>query len=163
LNVRRFRSMPILQVRPTAGAMVTLFVAERRLDRLVGLAGLPALDQGYGLLIPRCRSVHTFGMRFALDVLFVVRCGGGFEVVECRSAVPPRRIVRASQAAHKRRGLGVIELAPGLGLCDRPAARLQPQHLLHALGQIPVPVPDQLHRRRHEHRPHDRGIEQDRH
>ena len=26
-----------------------------------------------GLLIPRCRSVHTYGMRFPLDLLFLGR------------------------------------------------------------------------------------------
>lgn len=46
-------------------------VAATPLARLRGLAGLARLPAGHGLLIPRCRSVHTLGMRFALDVLFL--------------------------------------------------------------------------------------------
>ena len=43
--------------------------------RLLGLALLPRSRAGGGLLIPRCRSVHSFGMRFALDVYFLDREG----------------------------------------------------------------------------------------
>jgi uncharacterized protein len=39
--------------------------------RLLGLALLPRERAGAGLLIPRCASVHTFGMRFVLDVVFL--------------------------------------------------------------------------------------------
>ena len=40
-------------------------------SRLLGLALLRREHAGAGLLIPRCRSVHTFGMRFPIDVLFL--------------------------------------------------------------------------------------------
>jgi uncharacterized membrane protein (UPF0127 family) len=43
--------------------------------RLLGLAGLDRHDAGAGLLIPRCASVHTFGMRFALDLHFLDETG----------------------------------------------------------------------------------------
>ena len=39
-------------------------------SRLLGLALLGRERAGPGLLIPRCRSVHTFGMRFPIDVAF---------------------------------------------------------------------------------------------
>jgi hypothetical protein len=39
--------------------------------RLLGLAHLDLDEAGEGLLIPACSSVHTFGMRFALDVVFI--------------------------------------------------------------------------------------------
>src|SRR5262245_52399763 len=39
-------------------------VATSRRSRLLGLALLRRERAGPGLLIPRCRSVHTFGMRF---------------------------------------------------------------------------------------------------
>jgi uncharacterized membrane protein (UPF0127 family) len=41
--------------------------------RLLGLALLPDLDPNEALVIPHCTSVHTFGMRFELDVVFVDR------------------------------------------------------------------------------------------
>jgi uncharacterized protein len=40
-------------------------------SRLLGLALLGSVPSGHALLIPDCRSVHTFGMRFAIDVAFL--------------------------------------------------------------------------------------------
>ncbi len=39
--------------------------------RLLGLAGLPRERAGAGLLLPRCAGVHTFGMRFRIDLVFL--------------------------------------------------------------------------------------------
>ena len=69
--------------------------------RLLGLAGLHRGESGTGLFIPRCRSVHTFGMRFRLDVLFLDREG---MLVGSRLGLPPRRI------AVERRAASVLEL-----------------------------------------------------
>jgi uncharacterized membrane protein (UPF0127 family) len=71
-------------------------VASTLLSRLLGLALLSRRRAGAGLLIPRCRSVHTFGMRFALDLLWLDDQG---RVIELGRDVPPRRIVRCSAAA----------------------------------------------------------------
>ncbi len=60
-------------------------------SRLLGLARLDASEAGPGLLIPRCRSVHTFGMRFELDLVFLDRHGRPLAV---RRRVPPGRVVR---------------------------------------------------------------------
>jgi len=46
-------------------------VANDPLSRLLGLALLDRHRAPEGLLIPRCRSVHTYGMRFPLDLLFL--------------------------------------------------------------------------------------------
>ena len=59
--------------------------------RLLGLALLDRGLAGEGLLIPRCRSVHTFGMRFALDLVFLTAEG---RVLTLRREVPPGRIAR---------------------------------------------------------------------
>jgi uncharacterized membrane protein (UPF0127 family) len=64
-------------------------VAVGFLARLRGLSGLDREQAGPGLLIPRCASVHTFGMRFALDLLFLDREG---RVLAVRLRVPSRRI-----------------------------------------------------------------------
>jgi hypothetical protein len=71
-------------------------VATTRFARLLGLAHLDRDRAGAGLLIPRCRSVHTFGMRFDLDLLFLDRGGA---VVSARLAVPPRRLIRPQSGA----------------------------------------------------------------
>jgi uncharacterized protein len=73
----------------------TVSVATGRRSRLLGLAWLRRERAGEGLLIPRCSSVHTFGMRFALDLHFFAADGS---VIETRRAVPRRRIVRCPGA-----------------------------------------------------------------
>lgn len=76
-------------------------------SRLLGLALLPRGRAGPGLLIPRCSAVHSFGMRFALTLLFLDRDG---RVIALRR-LPPRRLARCRGAA------AVLELpeAPGAG------------------------------------------------
>lgn len=64
--------------------------------RLLGLAWRDQAAAGPGLLIPRCASVHTFGMRFALDVFFLDRAG---RVISVRRRVPPRRVLWQRGAA----------------------------------------------------------------
>jgi uncharacterized membrane protein (UPF0127 family) len=80
---------------------LTVPVATTHLSRLLGLALLRRARAGRGLLIPRCRSVHTFGMRFRLDVLFLDERG---HVLELRRAVPPCRVLRC------RGAMAVLEL-----------------------------------------------------
>jgi uncharacterized protein len=65
-------------------------------SRLLGLSLLSRERAGPGLLIPRCSSVHTFGMRFELDVLFL---DDGGRVIELRRSVPPARVVRCAAAS----------------------------------------------------------------
>jgi uncharacterized membrane protein (UPF0127 family) len=88
---RRLLSLPRCQA---AGREVPVAVGFRA--RLLGLAYLDLADAGPGLLLPRCSSVHTFGMKFALDVYFLGRDG---EILEVRRAVPPRRFVACRGAA----------------------------------------------------------------
>jgi uncharacterized protein len=71
-------------------------VATTWASRLLGLALLARERAGAGLLIPGCRSVHTVGMRFALDLLFLDRHG---LVVEFCRDVPPGRVFRCPRAA----------------------------------------------------------------
>ncbi len=48
-----------------------LLVARTLLARARGLALRRDLPAGVALLIPRCRSVHTFTMRFPLDLVWL--------------------------------------------------------------------------------------------
>ena len=76
-------------------------VAERVLtafdsaQRRKGLLGRDALAEGSALIIAPCNAVHTFFMRFAIDIAFVARDG---RVVKTRSAVRPSRIAFAVRA-----------------------------------------------------------------
>jgi uncharacterized membrane protein (UPF0127 family) len=65
-------------------------VAEGFRSRLLGLAGLPYEQAGLGLLIPRCAGVHTFGMRFALDLVFL---DADDRALALFVRVPPRRLL----------------------------------------------------------------------
>lgn len=96
IGVRRFDPLPL---RSVAGDEVPVAIGVRA--RLLGLALLDREAAGPGLLIPRCAAVHTFGMRFALDVYFL---GPDEEILDLRRAVPPRRFV-----AH-RGAVAVLEL-----------------------------------------------------
>ena len=58
-------------------------------SRLVGLLRHQRLSDGEGLLLPSCRAIHTFGMRFAIDVVFVDRSG---RVVALQSQMGPGRL-----------------------------------------------------------------------
>jgi uncharacterized membrane protein (UPF0127 family) len=46
-------------------------VAETPGSRRRGLLGTDSLDDGEGLLILPCHQVHTFGMRYPIDIIFV--------------------------------------------------------------------------------------------
>ena len=63
--------------------------------RLVGLAGRRSLPAGVALEIPRCRSVHTFGMRFAVDLAWL---DGERRVLRVDRGVPPWRVRSCLQA-----------------------------------------------------------------
>ena len=57
-------------------------VAERAADRRRGLLGRDGLEPGTGMLLRPCSSVHTFFMRFRIDVVFLDRDGRVLRVVQ---------------------------------------------------------------------------------
>ena len=63
-------------------------VAERTRARLLGLAWLREAP-ACALLLPRTRSVHTFGMRFALDLVWL---DGEGRAVRVDRGVGPKRL-----------------------------------------------------------------------
>jgi uncharacterized membrane protein (UPF0127 family) len=77
---------------------VTVSITETARERMRGLLGHDQLSADHALLIKRCGSVHTFGMRFAIDVVFLDR----FErAVAVHHDVGKRRMLfnfRATQA-----------------------------------------------------------------
>jgi hypothetical protein len=90
LLAQRLRRLPVATV---LGREVR--VARRPGVRFLGLAHLDREEACPGLLIPRCSSVHTFGMRFPLDLYFLGERG---EVVAVRRGVPPRRLAFCGRA-----------------------------------------------------------------
>ena len=88
--------------------------AARRRERMRGLARLDAMPDDYALLIPRCRSVHTFTMRFPLDLIWLGRDG---RVVRIDENVPPRRLrtcVRARSVVEANAGTARAFVSAGL-------------------------------------------------
>ena len=66
-------------------------VAANMWARMRGLLGHPPLKSGEGLLLQGEQAIHTVGMSFPIDVLFLDRTG---QVVHLMSALPPWRFSR---------------------------------------------------------------------
>ena len=73
-------------------------------SRNKGLLQRESLPEGSALIIAPCSAVHTFFMKFPIDVVFVSKDG---RVLKVRTAVPAWRMTGAL------RGFCVIELAAG--------------------------------------------------
>jgi uncharacterized membrane protein (UPF0127 family) len=111
---------PLLQ-RPTAA----LTIRNQRNGRMLANHLLPAFDSrtrragllhhesladGHAMLIAPSNAVHTFFMRFSIDLAFITREG---RVVKIRASVRPWRVAAAFRA------YAVIELPAGtLARCD---------------------------------------------
>ena len=80
--------------------------ASNPFSRFLGLMGRSRLEEGGGLLIEPCSSIHTFFMRFPIDVVFIDRDS---RVVKIAENVKPWRIMLGGKGAH-----AVVELAGGV-------------------------------------------------
>jgi uncharacterized protein len=81
-------------------------VPRSRRERTRGLLGRDGLGPAEGLLIRRCRSIHTFGMRFAIDAVLLDRRDRVVAVVRMR---PGRLLLPRPRVRH------VLEVAAGSG------------------------------------------------
>ena len=68
---------------------LTVVQASTGKARRRGLARLDALPPDHALAIPWCPAVHTFGMRFSLDLIWLARDGS---TVRVDRDVAPRRM-----------------------------------------------------------------------
>lgn len=94
-----------LRVATTAGA------------RMRGLIGRTELTAGEGLLLSPCKQVHTFGMRYPIDVVF---CDRTWRVTRVVRAMRPRRVGRVEWRARH-----TVELPQGGAARLHPGDRLQ--------------------------------------
>ena len=97
-------------------------------SRKRGLLGRDGLPPGHALVIAPCNMVHTFFMRFAIDVLIVSRRG---VVLKVAPAVPARRLVGAWS------GFAVVELAAG-ALAASATRKGDVVHLEAAVPDAPI-------------------------
>ncbi|MCS7252434.1 MAG: DUF192 domain-containing protein [Armatimonadota bacterium] len=58
-------------------------------ERVRGLLGTSELKDGFGMLIVPCSSIHTFFMRYPIDVAFL---DGKMRIVHLVESLPPWRI-----------------------------------------------------------------------
>jgi uncharacterized protein len=105
-------------------------VARSPRSRLLGMALRRRPPPDTGLLIPRCRSVHTFGMRFTLDLVWLDRAG---RVLAVDEGVPPCRV------RVRRDAFAVVEVAAGNSGRIRAMAEPQRNRLAVALDpRVPI-------------------------
>jgi len=96
--------MQVLNVTRQTFLATHMEVADSGPKRNKGLLGRDGLAQGEGLWIVPCEAVHTFAMRFAIDLVYLDR---NRKIKKLRSAVPPWRL-SGCLTAHS-----IIELPPG--------------------------------------------------
>ncbi|HUF58118.1 MAG TPA: DUF192 domain-containing protein [Actinomycetota bacterium] len=109
--------MKVVQMEGPGGGWRVL-VPQTRRERMRGLRGHPPPGLREAMLLPDCRSVHTFGMKEPISVVLLDR---QMTVIEVRCCRPGRMIVPRRGARH------VLETAGGsdLRIGDRfsPARR----------------------------------------
>jgi len=84
---------------------VKLTHAHTVFSRMKGLLGRNSLNEGEGLLISPCKGVHTFGMKFPIDV--IVLDNNNYVIAVSNSLAPNRMTPLYMRAA------SVIELPAG--------------------------------------------------
>ncbi len=87
-------------------------IADTSRTRKVGLLKHTKLEKGEGLWITPCEAVHTIGMKFPIDIVFLNKKR---RVIKIRSEVPKWRIA-ASLWAHS-----ILELPSGTAVATRTA------------------------------------------
>ena len=79
-------------------------ITETLLERNRGLLVLAPLQHGQGLLIMNCMSIHTLGMHYPIDLIYLNRA---LQIIKLVSAIAPRR------ASICWRARSVLEAYPG--------------------------------------------------
>lgn len=92
-------------------------------ERGVGLLGRPASRAGPGLWIVPCRGVHTFGMRFSLDIIVL---DSQSRVLAVHWRVRPLRILLPRRGDHSVLEIPSGRLATG-AICVGVHLRLEPE------------------------------------
>jgi hypothetical protein len=119
------------------GSRVTL--AASWFSRLRGFLGRPEPLPGEGILLTPCNSIHTFGIQFDLDVLFLDEQGKVLKLI--RGLRPWRFTRRVRQAEY------VLEVPPGV--IHQSGTHVG--DLLTWWDPAPLPISDRIQDRRTRH------------
>lgn len=76
---------------------LSILSTENMSERTSGLLKLPFLEKSEGLLINKCNSIHTFGMKYDLDIIYLDRRYNAVKLVE---QIKPRRMSLCLFAKH---------------------------------------------------------------
>ncbi|MBL6705487.1 MAG: DUF192 domain-containing protein [Planctomycetaceae bacterium] len=91
----------------------TVEIADSWWQRFKGLQFRKQLPDGHAILLRPCSSIHTFWMRFSIDVVFL---DGDLCVIEIHRDVRPWRTL-----IPQTRSVAVLEMSTGsLPVCIRP-------------------------------------------
>lgn len=79
-----FKKKPLILYRDDA-PLLELYQATTWLTRLRGLFAYPSLSDSQALLITPCKAVHTLGMKYSIDAVFLDKCGIILKLVQLTS------------------------------------------------------------------------------
>ncbi|MCL6570428.1 MAG: DUF192 domain-containing protein [Bacillus sp. (in: Bacteria)] len=82
-----------------------LAIADTFFKRLKGLMFSKSLPAGHGLLIRPCQAIHTFFMKYSIDVLYLSK---DFEIVGLDETLKPAKVGK-----YQKRATSVLELPSG--------------------------------------------------
>lgn len=97
---KRFVDLKLCELVLNSGNKRTVLVADTYRSRLLGLAHLTTFPADLGLYFPKTTSIHTFGMRFSLDLFWLTEDHQVFRV---------DRNVAPYHFRHCRFAYGVVE------------------------------------------------------
>ena len=83
-----------------------IFIADTTFKRIKGLLGKKEFLPGQALILEPCNAVHTFFMRFPIDLLFV---DNNYRIIKAMPGLVPNRISRIYWESNR-----VIELPCGI-------------------------------------------------
>lgn len=95
-------------------------IADSFFQRLIGLLRHKKLDPGEGMLICPCSQVHTYGMRFDIDVIFLAKDN---HILHIEQAMVPGKMSKLITDSRQ-----VLELPAGIAV----------QHDFHIGGQLDI-------------------------
>lgn len=103
--------------KPIDTRLTTVKFAKTFYTRLVGLLNRRCLNETEGLLIKPCSSIHTIGMRFAIDVVYLSNenrvLGFSEDVKPYRFRVAPQgtvSVLEVSEGNVKRTGIHLDDI-----------------------------------------------------
>jgi len=105
IDSERMRSFELINETKHTRVCCSVEVAASPWNRMKGLLGKSGLPQGHGLILSPCNSIHTFFMKFPIDVVFLDKDG---TVLQIRSNVKPHRWASGGVWARM-----VLEMAAG--------------------------------------------------